>query len=450
MIANRVRSLNTQPVGNGPVVYWMMRDQRVHDNWALIHALEIAREREVPLAVFVTLRKDLRQHAGTARMLEFMLTGLAEVETELKRLQIPFFLQLGEPVVEALRFCDQYKVSYVVTDFSPLRPYTQWRKQLAEQLENRVVMVDAHNIVPTWVASPKQEVAAYTFRKKILKQLDTYLDRFPALTEHPFPWSPTIKPVSWSKVRQRIKVDDSVTAIPEVIAGPDAARATLATFLHRSINQYHTDRNDPTKNGQSHLSAYLHFGQLAPQRVALEIYQQKKKSDGVRSFLEECIVRRELADNFCHYQSQYDRVSGFPEWAQQTLAKHERDRREYLYTQSQLERAETHDPLWNACQLEMVKTGKMHGYLRMYWAKKILEWTTCAEEALEIALRMNNRYQLDGRDPNGYVGIGWAIGGVHDRPWFERKVFGTVRYMSYTGMQKKFKVQQYIENVSSM
>ena len=200
----------------------------------------------------------------------------------------------------------------------------------------------------------------------------------------------------------------------------------------------------------SDLSPYLHFGQIAPQRVAREIQQADAPPEAKQAFLEELIVRRELSDNFCWYNPDYDKFSGFPEWAQKTLDQHRDDRREYLYSLEEFEQGRTHDALWNAAQLEMVLRGKMHGYLRMYWAKKILEWTASPEEALEIAIYLNDRYELDGRDPNGYVGVAWSIGGVHDRAWGERPVFGKIRYMNLSGCQRKFKVDQYIAWVGEL
>ena len=205
-------------------------------------------------------------------------------------------------------------------------------------------------------------------------------------------------------------------------------------------------RNDPTREGQSDLSPYLHFGQIAAQRVALEVEGAPAGTKAKEAFLEELIVRRELSDNFCYYHPQYDSVACFPQWARKTLDEHHDDPREYLYTPAQFEQAQTHDDLWNAAQREMVQTGKMHGYLRMYWAKKILEWTSSPEEALKIAIYLNDRYELDGRDPNGYTGIAWSLGGVHDRAWAERKVFGKIRYMSYKGCKAKFDVAAYFKN----
>ena len=157
------------------------------------------------------------------------------------------------------------------------------------------------------------------------------------------------------------------------------------------------------------------------------------------------IIRRELSDNFCEYEKNYDYFEGFHHWAQKSLNEHRNDEREYIYTDEQFEEADTHDPLWNAAQNQMKTTGKMHGYMRMYWAKKILEWSPSPEIALQVAINLNDKYELDGRDPNGYTGIAWSIGGIHDRAWFERPVYGKIRYMNYNGCKSKFNVFKYIE-----
>ena len=211
------------------------------------------------------------------------------------------------------------------------------------------------------------------------------------------------------------------------------------------MSRYDWDRNETSREGQSDLSPYLHFGHIAPQRVALEVQESQSPRGSKEAFLEELIVRRELSDNFCYYNQDYDRFQGFPDWARKTLDEHRADEREYLYNLADFENARTHDPLWNAAQLEMVHRGKMHGYLRMYWAKKILELTASPEEAQEVAIYLNDRYELDGRDPYGYVGIAWSLGGVHDRAWGERPIFGKVRYMSYKGAAGKFDMQAYID-----
>jgi deoxyribodipyrimidine photo-lyase len=244
--------------------------------------------------------------------------------------------------------------------------------------------------------------------------------------------------------RVRLLHEGQITPGP-VLSGEKAARKMLQEFLQAKLAAYPDKRNDPNEDAQSNLSPYLHFGQIAAQRAALEVEESSAPRLARAAFLEELVVRRELSDNFCFYNPHYDRVAGFPQWAQSTLAAHRRDPRPYLYSRDELERAETHDDLWNAAQLEMVQRGKMHGYLRMYWAKKILEWTESPEQALDIAIYLNDKYELDGRDPNGYTGIAWSIGGVHDRAWGERPVFGKIRYMSYGGSKGKFDVRAYVQ-----
>ena len=216
-------------------------------------------------------------------------------------------------------------------------------------------------------------------------------------------------------------------------------------ILKTDLLGYDNDRNDPTKKAISNLSPYIHFGQISAQRIAYEIQRSNLSANDKDAFLEQLIIRRELSENFCEYETNYDQFDGFHKWAQLTLNDHRNDEREYLYPLEQFESAETHDQLWNAAQREMVFNGKMHGYMRMYWAKKILEWTAKPEIALENAIFLNNKYELDGRDPNGYTGIAWSIGGIHDRPWFEREVYGKIRYMNYNGCKSKFNVLKYIE-----
>jgi deoxyribodipyrimidine photo-lyase len=224
----------------------------------------------------------------------------------------------------------------------------------------------------------------------------------------------------------------------------------LKRFIDERLEHYAAARNRPDLAGTSELSAYLHFGQLGPHTIALAVRDADAPQPAKNAFLEELIVRRELAINFVARNPAYDKLAGCHEWARRTLLEHARDERDFVYGESQFDNAETHDPLWNAAQMEMVTTGRMHGYLRMYWAKKILEWTRDPDEAFDIAVRLNDRYELDGRDPNGYAGIAWAIGGKHDRAWGPvRPVFGTIRYMSTRGCARKFDVETYIRKVEA-
>jgi len=442
----RLRILRKAKEKPGPIVYWMSRDQRAHDNWALFFAQELAFKKRAPLAVIFCLVPQFLD--VTIRQYGFMLEGLQETEKKLSEKNIPFFLILGLPEKEIPKFAAQHEISALITDFDPLRLKIAWKKSVLDRVDIPVYEVDAHNIIPCWIASPKQEFAAYTFRPKVKRQLREFMDDFPNLKKHPFSWKENGGQTDWSKAKKRLKVDRKVLEVDWIKPGEKAARRMLNYFIQRKLLDYDAKRNDPNQDGQSNLSPYLHFGQIAAQRVALEI--KKSSTSRRQTFLEELIVRRELADNFCFYNEHYDDFKGFPDWAKKTLDEHRHDRREYRYSLEQFETSQTHDDLWNAAQKEMVKTGKMHGYLRMYWAKKILEWTETPEEALKIAIFLNDKYELDGRDPNGYVGIAWSIGGVHDRAWFPRPIFGKIRYMSYKGAQSKFDVKAYIQKVNSL
>ena len=246
---------------------------------------------------------------------------------------------------------------------------------------------------------------------------------------------------------RELGVDAGVPPVPGRRGGARAAEARLRHFLARGLERYDEDRNDPGLAGQSGLSPYLHFGHISPLSVALAV--RERRGAGARAFLEELIVRRELSVNMVRYSAVYDRFAVLPAWCRATLLAHAGDRREHLYTPRQLEAARTHDPYWNAAQTEMILTGSMHGYMRMYWGKKILEWTASPEQAFRTALRLNNRHQLDGRDPNGFAGVAWVFG-KHDRPWAERPVFGLVRYMNAAGLERKFDMKAYVERVGKL
>ncbi|MGD2294726.1 MAG: deoxyribodipyrimidine photo-lyase [Candidatus Aminicenantes bacterium] len=449
MKTERVRILKKAKEKPGPVVYWMSRDQRAHDNWALLFAQHIALKKKVSLGVaFCLIPQFLR---ATIRQYGFMLQGLRETEKNLEAKSIPFFLLTGSPEEEIARFVSQHGVSALVTDFDPLRLKKVWKKDVLNKIDIPVYEVDAHNIIPCWIASPKQEYAAYTFRPKVKRLLSEFVDDLPNLRKHPFyGWKEKDMLTDWSRVKRSLKIDRKVFEVDWIKPGEKEAKQMLNNFIQHKLSGYGAKRNDPAQDGQSNLSPYLHFGHISAQRVAHEIQKRNPNASGKRAFLEELIVRRELADNFCFYNEFYDDFRGFPDWAKKTLDEHRHDRREYLYSLEQFETGQTHDDLWNASQGEMVKTGKMHGYLRMYWAKKILEWTETPEMALQVAIHLNDKYELDGRDPNGYAGMAWSIGGVHDRAWFPRPIFGKIRFMSYGGARSKFDVKAYIKKVNNL
>jgi len=451
--ARRCRKINDVAVSDtGPVLYWMSRDQRSEDNWAMLYAQKLALKRKAPLyIVFCLVPKFLD---ATIRHFDFMLRGLKEVEESLTALDIPFYLRTGLAVEQVPALCTELGITTVVCDMSPLRVPRKWTLDVGQACAEQsipLVQVDAHNVVPVWAASDKQEVGARTIRKKITNSLPTYLKDFPPLERHAL-HAPAAKDwpkkVDWAAAEKSLEVDRTVKPVEKFVPGGKAAKALLEEFCAKRLSLFADKRNDPNTDALSGLSPYLHFGQLSAQRCALRVRQaaeaDKKNEKGCEAYIEEAIVRRELSDNFCFYNEKYDMIEGASNWAQDTLKVHEKDKREFIYTPEQLEAGKTHDDLWNAAQLQMVREGKMHGFLRMYWAKKILEWMPTPKVALAEAIRLNDRYQLDGRDPNGYVGCMWSICGIHDMGWTERPIFGKIRFMNYAGCKRKFKIPLFV------
>lgn len=447
MNLNRLRILKEGSPSVGPVVYWMQRDQRVHDNWALLYAQEKAIERNVELYVVFNLVPAFI--GATIRQYGFMLKGLQEVEMALARHNIHFFILTGEPANTIPQFTKDIDASLIVADFNPLRIVRIWKRDVEKRISIAFHEVDAHNIVPSLHVSDKLEFAARTIRPKIQRLLPDFLDEFSPLkkmkstkTEKQF--------IDWSKIKKSLRIDYQVDEVEWLKPGETAAHNVLQKFIDNKYVAYSVDRNNPTIDGSSNLSPYFHFGHISPQRVALIIQPCTEHADSHKSFLEEMIVRRELSDNFCYFNKNYDSFDGFHRWAKDSLNLHRRDKREFIYSLEEFETAKTHDDLWNAAQSEMISKGKMHGYMRMYWAKKILEWSKSPEDAMSIAIYLNDKYELDGRDPNGYAGIAWSIGGIHDRAWFERPVYGKIRYMNSNGCAKKFDVKKYISQYSAI
>lgn len=413
----------------GPVIYWMNRDQRVDDNWALLEAQAKAIETKQPLVVVFCVLKSFLTAINNPedKHYQFMKQGLLVVRERLEKLNIPFILKIGNPDVELPQLIKELNASHLYVDFNPLREMQELRAKVKAKIEITMIEVDAHNVCPAFYITNKQEWGAYTLRPKIHKALDKYLVDYPEVLK-----------------QKDFKINyqsDDVKFLGPKIKVVNKALEALNDFINNRLSRYE-ERNDPNADATSRLSAYLHFGQLSAATIALAV---KKTKINAESFLEELIVRKELADNYVLYNPNYDNFEGLPDWAKKTLIKHQNDKREYLYTLNQFEKGLTHDPLWNAAQLQMVKTWYMHGYVRMYWAKKILEWTKDVHEAIKVGIYLNNKFELDGRDPNGYVGVMWAMGGVHDRPWQERNIFGMIRYMNDKGMKRKFDTEAYIK-----
>ncbi|GMI11990.1 hypothetical protein TrVE_jg13993 [Triparma verrucosa] len=432
------------------VLYWMGRDQRVEDNYAMLAARGIAKEQNVPLKVvfpFYTSFNDM-----SVRQFTFMSKGLEEVERDCRALNIPFMVkvsspdQVAETVSEAAK---EHKAGAVVTDHMPLKIFKEWNAAVAADLDKSDVplfQVDAANVVPVWVASDKQEVGARTLRPKINKLYSRYLkefDKVEANTE-----KCDLGPLTnWEEVLGSLdakKVDLSVSVPSIFVPGRTAAMAAFQDFCDNKLKKYADNRNDPNLDVQSGMGPWIRFGQVGFQRLALNVKKLGKYSDGVAAFIEEGVVRRELSDNFCFYNSNYDNLTGAAGWARESLQLHSTDAREYTYTKEEFEKALTHDDLWNAAQIQLVNEGKMHGFLRMYWAKKILEWTTSPAQALEWGVYLNDKFSFDGSCPNGYVGVGWSVMGVHDMGWKERDVFGKIRFMNYNGCKRKFDIFNFV------
>lgn len=443
----RYRLLWEGDTGTGPVVYWMSREQRAADNWALLLAQQKGLELQRPVLVVFCLTTEYP--GANLRHYGFLLRGLTEVQRDLADRNIPLHLLTGNPAMTLPPLLNRLSPALMISDFDPLRIKLHWRNTILAHFRAPWYEVDGHNIVPCWLASGKREYGAYTLRPKLRKLLPRFLTGFPSLEIHPYSMTGLpATPINPETLLSRV-TDQRVGEVAWLIPGERAANTMLDEFCRHRLQDYGVNRNNPCINGQSNLSPYFHFGQLSAQRAAWEVSRQPVSPKAREPFLEELIVRRELSDNFCYYATDYDQVSAFPEWARRSLENHRLDKRPYLADRDTLERASTPEPLWNGCQRQLDERGKLHGYLRMYWAKKILEWSATPEEALASAIYLNDRYALDGRDPNGYAGIAWSIGGVHDRPWFERPIFGKIRYMNQNGCRRKFNVDRFLQTVST-
>ncbi|MFN0107515.1 MAG: deoxyribodipyrimidine photo-lyase [Blastocatellia bacterium] len=440
-----------QPNSEGRcVVYWMQRAQRGCDNPALDIAIKAANELQKPLAVFFGLHPKYPN--ANLRHYAFLVEGLAETKRQIEERNAAFIFR-PFPNHDLIKFCQEVKPALVIGDENPMREPENWRQNATRKLTVPFWTVDADVIVPTKFFE-KEEYAARTIRPKIHRLLPVFLQPL----ENPsaiFKWKaadlPSSQSTDQSQLLADLPFDRSVQPVKHFKGGASAGMDLLKKFVTTGLKTYDTARNQPHLPGTSSMSAYLHFGQISPLTIALAVREADAPQIAKDAYLEELIVRREVAINFVARNPNYDKLSGCHGWAQKTLDAHRTDPRPYLYSEAQFENAETYDDLWNAAQMEMVTTGRMHGYLRMYWAKKILEWTTSPEEAFDIAVRLNDRYELDGRDPNGYTGVAWAIGGKHDRPWApQRPIFGMIRFMVRSGCERKFDVKAYVRRIDML
>ena len=424
------------------VVYWMQRAQRGRDNPALDTAIQLGNLLHKPVVVFFGLHPFVA--GGALRHYQFLVEGLPDLAAELAERRVGFVLRT-HPDHRLMPFLGEVRPALLIGDENPLRQQEQWRTRIAEQVQVPFWTIDADVVVPSPLIQAEQ-YGARTIRPRIHRVLAEYLvpspDPVARVAWAPETPVPILRPTM--DILDGLPIDRSVAPVA-LTGGATAARRRLRAFLATGLDDYDVRRNHPESSGTSQLSPYLHFGHIGPREVAIAVTTSGRDAASVAAFLEQLIVRRELAVNFVRFNARYDSLEGCPAWARQTLRQHQVDPRPYRYSRSEFEAAATHDPLWNAGQRQMTSTGWMHGYVRMYWAKKILEWSATPEEAFETTVVLNDRYELDGRDPNGYANIAWAIAGKHDRPWPSRPVFGTVRSMSTASTSRKFDAARYIE-----
>ena len=448
----RIQSLNDAAVSKDGrfVLYWMQQSQREAHNPALEYAIERANDLGKP--VLCAFGVDASYPDANLRHFAFMLEGLAETAAALADRGIKLVGRFGSPPDVIAELAGD--AALVVCDRGYLRHQRRWRKQLARSCKVAVLQVEGDVVVPVEVASDKQEYAARTIRGKINRHRDDFVRPLkrqqPGKSSLPLHVSGDADLHKPASVLTSLNIDRSVRESKRFTAGTAAAQAALTRFLRHDLDGYADARNDPAKPQASRLSPYLHFGQISPVEIAAKVQRATSGSDDDKeAFLEELIVRRELAMNFVTFCADYDQYACLPDWASKTLDEHRDDPRPERYTRQQLETAETHDAYWNAAMQEMLKTGYMHNYMRMYWGKKIIEWTNTPEYAYATTLYLNNKYFLDGRDANSYTGVAWLFG-LHDRAWAERDVFGKIRYMNASGLESKFNIDAYVSWVESL
>jgi len=443
----RIQHLNSKPLINGQyVLYWMQASQRVLDNHALTYGISKANELKKPLVVFFGLTDSFPE--ANERHYVFMLEGLQEIAQDLNKMGITFVLQQISPPKGVLKLAED--ACLMVCDRGYLNIQKTWRQTVAERIPCPCVQVETDVIVPVETTSEKEEYAAATIRPKIHNHLSDFLRQLQHVSPKIDALSITLDSLEVSdltKMVHQLTIDHTVKKSRYFTGGTRQALRWYHTFLNEKLPYFAEERNDPSKQYLSQMSPYLHFGQISPLTLALKLKNVHHPSK--ESFLEELIVRRELSMNFVHYNAKYDSYQSLPEWCKHTLEQHKKDAREYAYSLDTLEHGHTHDPYWNAAQQEMMITGKMHGYMRMYWGKKIIEWTEDPETAFRSALYLNNKYELDGRDPNGFTGVAWFFG-KHDRAWKERPIFGKIRYMNAKGLERKFPIQRYVQQIDKL
>lgn len=448
----RIKKLNSKSENSSGkfVAYIMEASQRAFYNHALEFALSYANSLNKPLIVIYNLTDKYK--CSNLRYYTFMIEGLIKLKKDLDERGLKFFIKKSDYVSGSIEISKNAVA--LITDRNYLKLQRNWRTKVAQTIDVPLIEVESDVIVPVELVSGKKEPYAATIRPKILRLLDQFLE--PVTHQELKINSSYIEfdHLNYKNVDELIsilQIDRTVKPVSEYYEGGyDKAMEFLKIFIEKKLPYYKALRSDPTKDFQSELSPYIHFGQISTLQILLEILKHYNiKDENVQSFINEIVIWRELARNFCLYNPMYNEYEGIPEWAKKTLEEHLKDKREFTYSLEELEFAKTHDSYWNAAQIQLLKTGKMHNYMRMYWAKKLIEWTEHPKIAFDYACYLNDKYELDGRDPNGYAGISWCFG-THDRPWFERPIFGKIRYMNDKGLERKFEIKKYVEKFASL
>jgi deoxyribodipyrimidine photo-lyase len=458
--AERVRALNdAAPASEARyVLYWAQMNRRVESNHALAYAAQLANERGLPLLVYEGLTCTYK--AANDRLHTFILQAVPGTAKSLKQIGAGYFFYLRSSRKSAndLLYRLAAKASCVVTDDYPTFIAADNNASVPKKIGVQYIAVDSSCIVPM-SRHEKRAYGAYTIRPKIRRELPLYLKpvSVPKLAHM---WHDKLLPTDVAEMRTRVQepdiarlvagceIDHTVKPSPAFKGGYEEARTRLEAFLETKLSRYAKESNQPSRHATSELSPYLHFGQISSLEIALAVREYAQENGLIADeFLEELIVRRELAFNFARFTPDVESLESLPDWCKRTMAKHAKDPRPFLYFPEQFERAQTYDSLWNACQQELLIRGKIHGYYRMYWGKKIIEWSPTYEDALREMIRLHDVYALDGRDPNTYTNILWCFG-LHDRPWGERPVFGQLRYMSLDGMRRKTDTVAYMNEIA--
>ncbi|MFZ1700162.1 MAG: deoxyribodipyrimidine photo-lyase [Pyrinomonadaceae bacterium] len=457
-INERVIALNEKPtnVKARYVLYWMQMFKRTSYNHALVWAIRKANELKLPLVVYEGLKYYYPW--ASDRLHTFILEGVEEKRAEFEKLgfRYLFYLQKDADSPRNTVAALAKDAALIVTDDFPCFVIPEHNRRISERAHIAVHAVDSNGVIPM-SKFEKEEYAAYTIRPKINKLLDRYLVPFNEETvdqpsvdldiDADFETMVTTETIA--ELVSDCDIDHGVPPSQQYHGGTAGGRERLKKFVDEILPDYDKARNRPERDGSSRLSAYLHFGFLSPLEIALAVRDSDAPQESIDAYLEELIVRRELSYNMTRHNENYDSLAALPDWVQKTMRKHADDERSFVYSLEQIEAGETHDELWNAAQREMVATGEMHNYVRMLWGKNVIAWSPSYELAFETLIHLNNKYCLDGRNPNSYAGILWCFG-KHDRPWMERDVFGMIRYMTSGSTGKKFDSRKYIELTQSL